>query len=65
MGARGAAHGEHALLVPVEAPAVADALERALADPAMGARGRRLVEATMGREAQLTRLGALYRELLG
>jgi glycosyltransferase involved in cell wall biosynthesis len=57
--------GEHALLVPVDAHAVAAALERALTDRELGERGRRLAVATMDRRTQLARLDALYRELLG
>jgi glycosyltransferase involved in cell wall biosynthesis len=61
--------GETALLVPVEADAVAAALARLLGDPEGAARlgrdGRALTVATMGREDQLRRISGLYRELLG
>jgi glycosyltransferase involved in cell wall biosynthesis len=57
--------GEHGLLVPIDAQAVALALERALGDKEMGERGRRLAEEKMGREVQVAHLDVLYRELLG
>ncbi len=60
--------GETALLVPVDADAVAAALARLLGDPEAAARlgrnGRALTVATMGREDQLRHIAGLYRELL-
>ena len=60
--------GETALLVPVEAEAVAAALARLLGDPEaatrLGRDGRALTLATMGREDQLRRIARLYGELL-
>jgi glycosyltransferase involved in cell wall biosynthesis len=60
---------EHARLVPIDAEAIADALEQILGDAgtaaALAERGRALTVATMDRRDQLTRLQALYREVLG
>jgi glycosyltransferase involved in cell wall biosynthesis len=61
--------GEHALLVPVDARAVAGALERLLIEPgvaaAIGRNGFALTVATMNRRDHLARLEALYRGVLG
>jgi glycosyltransferase involved in cell wall biosynthesis len=59
----------HALVVPIDATAVADAIGRVLGDPAMaarlGAEGRALVEAHRDSRAEMDRLAAAYRELIG
>jgi glycosyltransferase involved in cell wall biosynthesis len=61
--------GEHALFVPVDAEAVAGALERLLTDPGLAAAierdGLALTVATMNRSDHLSRLEALYRGVLG
>jgi glycosyltransferase involved in cell wall biosynthesis len=60
--------GEHALLVPVAADAVAAALERLVTDPglstALEREGRVLTATTMDRRDHLARLETLYRRLL-
>lgn len=60
--------GQHALLVPVDADAVGEALERVLTHPepatALARGGRELVVNTMDRRDQLSRLGGLYAEIL-
>ncbi|HUW36076.1 MAG TPA: glycosyltransferase family 4 protein [Rhodocyclaceae bacterium] len=62
--------GGNGLLVPPrDAPALADAIGRLLADPdlraAMGRRGRELVEAQFSEERVVAQTLALYRELAG
>jgi len=62
--------GSNGLLVPVrDAPALADAIGRLLADPglrvAMGRRGRELVEAQFSEERVVMQTLAVYRELAG
>lgn len=62
--------GGNGLLVPPrDAPALADAIGRLLADPdlraAMGRRGRELVEAQFSEERVVAQTLALYRELTG
>jgi glycosyltransferase involved in cell wall biosynthesis len=60
--------GEHALIVSVDADAVAAALERVLTEPAVAAvlrrDGRALTAATMNRDDQIARLDRLYRTVL-
>ena len=60
--------GEHALLVPVDAGAVAAALERVLTQPGVAAAlqrdGLALTVTTMNRSDQLARLDRLYRGVL-
>jgi L-malate glycosyltransferase len=59
--------GRDALVVPVQARAVADAIGRVLAEPplaaGLGARGRALAEAHRDRGAEMDRLAAVYRSL--
>jgi glycosyltransferase involved in cell wall biosynthesis len=61
--------GEHALLVPVDAEAVAAALERVISEPgtatALAQAGLALTLATMNRRDHLARLKTLYGEVLG
>jgi L-malate glycosyltransferase len=59
--------GREALVVPIDAGALAVAIERVLGDPehaaALGRGGRRLVEAHRDRRAEMDRLAAVYRRL--
>jgi glycosyltransferase involved in cell wall biosynthesis len=59
--------GRDALVVPIDARAVAVALDRVLGDPelagALGRRGRRLAEAHRDRRAEMDRLADVYRSL--
>jgi glycosyltransferase involved in cell wall biosynthesis len=61
--------GRDALLVPIDAAAVAAALGRLLAEPQLAsdlaARGRLLVAAHRDRAAEMDRLAAVYRSLAG
>jgi glycosyltransferase involved in cell wall biosynthesis len=64
-----ARHGENALLVPLrDAAALADAIAKLLADPAlrseMGRRGRSLVEAEFSQDLVAQQTLAIYREML-
>lgn len=59
--------GRHALVVPIDAEAVAAAIERSLTDPGLAARlrteGRALVEAHRDRRVEMDRLARIYLEL--
>lgn len=57
-------HGSNALLTPLEARAVAAAVERALDEPSIGLSGRRLAEAELDPEASGKRIDALYRSVV-
>jgi len=61
--------GRHALLVPATDAAVAEAIERLLAEPELRAsitnEARALVERTRDRDAELARVEACYRDLVG
>jgi glycosyltransferase involved in cell wall biosynthesis len=57
-------HGRHALLTPLDADAVADALERALEEPLAGAEGRALAQETLDRAACSERIDTLYRSVV-
>jgi glycosyltransferase involved in cell wall biosynthesis len=61
--------GRHALLVPATDAAVAEAIERLLADAELRAsitnEARALVESTRDRDAELARVEACYRDLVG
>ncbi len=61
--------GRHALLVPATDAAVAEAIERLLADAELRAsitnEARALVERTRDRDAELARVEACYRDLVG
>ncbi len=61
--------GRHALVVPPEREAVADALRRLLTEPGLaqriGGEARALVERHRDQQAEMDRLGALYERLAG
>jgi L-malate glycosyltransferase len=61
--------GTHALTVPIEAAAVADAVVRLLEQPELrdelGANARALVSEHLDREREMDKLSGLYRELAG
>jgi glycosyltransferase involved in cell wall biosynthesis len=60
--------GRDALVVPIDAGAVADALRRIVGRPelasALGASGRTLVETHRDATAEMDRLAAIYRSLV-
>jgi glycosyltransferase involved in cell wall biosynthesis len=57
-------HGRHALLAPLKAEAVAEAIERALDDDRLGSEGRALAQAELDPAACTRRIDALYRSVV-
>jgi glycosyltransferase involved in cell wall biosynthesis len=57
--------GREALLAPLDAAGIAHAIERALGDPELGARGRALAEAELDPAACTARIDSLYRSAVG
>jgi len=56
--------GRHALLAPLDAAAVAEAIERALDDKWLGAEGRVLAKKELDQAVSTTRIDTLYREVI-
>jgi glycosyltransferase involved in cell wall biosynthesis len=56
--------GRNALLTPLDATAVSNAIERALADEGLGREGRALAEAELDEKACTARIDEVYRSVV-